>query len=72
MRVLSGVEVIGVSGATPDAASGTVTLVLALQPDDAERAIYLAGVEQVWFSLVDGDHEPVEGQGVSRDTVLDD
>lgn len=71
-RVLSGVEVLGVSGATADSGGGAVTLVLALQPDDAERAIYLAGIEQVWFSLVDADHEPVAGKGVTRDTVLDD
>lgn len=71
VRVLSGVEVIGVSGAEPDAGAGNVTLVLALQPDDAERAIYLAGIEEVWFSLVDADHEAVPGRGASLDTILD-
>ena len=72
VRVLSGVDVLGVSGAAADAGGGTVTLVLALEPADAERAIYLAAVEEVWFSLVGADHEPVEGAGVGLDTVLDD
>ena len=72
VRVLSGVDVLGVSGATAESGGGAVTLVLALSPADAERAIYLAAVEKVWFSLVDADHEPVEGAGVSLDTVLDD
>ncbi len=71
VRVLSGVEVIGVSGAEPSAGAGNVTLVLALQPDDAERAIYLAGIEDVWFSLVDADHEAVPGRGADLDTILD-
>lgn len=71
VRTLSGVEVLGVSGATAETGGGTVTLVLALQPDDAERAIYLAGTEQVWFTLVGADHEAVEGRGVTRANVLD-
>jgi hypothetical protein len=71
VRALSGVEVLGVSGATVDTGGGNVTLVLALEPDDAERAIYLASTEQVWFTLVDADHDAVEGVGVTRDSVLD-
>ena len=70
VRALSGVEVLGVSGVTAETGGGNVTLVLALEPDDAERAIYLASTEQVWFTLVAADHEPVEGRGVTRDTVL--
>ncbi len=72
IRALSSVEVLGVTGAEPIAGGGSVTLVLALEPDAAERTIYLAAAEQVWFSLVAPDHEPVEGRGVTRDTVLDD
>lgn len=72
VRVLSGVEVLGVSGVEPASGAGNVTLVLALAPIDAERTIYLAATEQVWFSLVASDHEPTDGRGVTRDTVLDD
>lgn len=71
VRALSGVAVLGASGATADTGGGSVTLVLALEPADAERAIYLAAAEQVWFSLVAPDHEPVAGVGVTRDDVLD-
>ena len=72
MRALSGVEVLGVTGVQPQAGGGNVTLVLALSPADAERTIYLAAAEQVWFSLVGPDQAPVAGAGVTRETVLDD
>lgn len=72
VRALSGVEVLGVAGVQPEAGAGNVTLVLALAPGDAERTIYLAAAEQVWFSLVALDHEPVPGAGVTRATVLAD
>lgn len=72
VRALSGVEVLGVTGVTAETGGGTVTLVLALEPDAAERTIYLAAAEQVWFTLVARDHEPVPGRGVTRDTVLGD
>lgn len=72
IRTLSGVEVLGVTGVAPEAGGGSVTLVLALEPDAAERTIYLAAAEQVWFSLVGPDHAPVDGEGVTRETVLDD
>lgn len=72
VRTLSAVEVLGVTGVQPQAGGGSVTLVLALEPADAERTIYLAAAEQVWFSLVGPDHTPVDGQGVTRETVLDD
>lgn len=71
VRALSGVEVLGVTGVTAETGGGNVTLVLALEPDDAERTIYLAAAEQVWFTLVAADHDPVPGKGVTRDTVLD-
>lgn len=72
IRTLSGVEVLGVTGVEPQTGGGSVTLVLALEPADAERTIYLAAAEQVWFSLVAPDHTPVDGAGVTRETVLDD
>ncbi len=71
VRALSGVEVLGVTGVTAETGGGNVTLVLALEPDAAERTIYLAAAEQVWFTLVAEDHEPVPGTGVTRDSVLD-
>lgn len=71
VRALSGVEVLGVTGVTAETGGGSVTFVLALEPDDAERTIYLAAAEQVWFTLVAEDHEPVPGKGVTRATVLD-
>lgn len=72
VRAMSGVRVLGVSGVVAETGGGNVTLVLALEPDDAERAIYLASTEQVWFTLVAEDHEAVEGRGVTRDSVLED
>lgn len=71
VRVLSGVEVLGASGTVAEAGGGTATFVLALSPEDTERTIYLASTEEVWFTLVGADHEPVPGVGVTRDTVLD-
>jgi len=71
VRALSGVEVLGVTGVTAETGGGSVTLILALEPDAAERTIYLAAAEQVWFTLVAEDHEAVPGNGVTRNSVLD-
>lgn len=42
-------------------ASTNVTYLLALDPNEAERVIYLAANAQVWLALADGDNAPVPG-----------
>jgi Flp pilus assembly protein CpaB len=72
VRSLAGVEVLGVTGARPEAGGGSITLVLSLEPDDAARAVYLAGTKQVWFSLVAEGDEPSTGDAVTADNVVAD
>lgn len=69
-RALAGVEVLGVTGVEPASGGGTVTLLLALTPDDALTAIHLAGNERLWFTLAGASLDAPVGAGVTHDTVL--
>jgi Flp pilus assembly protein CpaB len=71
IRLLSHVEVLGVSGVQAVAGGGAVTLVLAVAPADAERLIYQAATQSIWFSLVNEADDEVDGAGVLHDTLLD-
>lgn len=69
-RVLAGVEVLAVTGAEPATAGGTVTFVLAVEPDEALKLVHVAGNEALWFSLVPEGAEPVAGDSVTSEDVL--
>lgn len=71
-RIGSGLEVLGVAGAPVDGATGTVTLVLAAEPDEAATVLYASSSEQVWFSLVGEDDEAADvGDLFTREDLLD-
>ena len=50
--ILSGVEVLAVTGPAPGADSGNATYLLALDADQAEQAIFFAKFQSLWLTLV--------------------
>jgi Flp pilus assembly protein CpaB len=50
--ILSGVEVLAVTGAGPGAETGNATYLLALDATQAEQAIFFARFESMWLTLV--------------------
>ncbi len=72
VRMLSAVEVLGVTGVEALAGGGNVNFVVAVTPGDAERLIFQAATQQLWFTLVNEADPVVDGVGVTLDTVLDD
>ena len=50
--ILSGVEVLAVTGPGPGADSGNATYLLALDANQAEQAIFFAKFQSLWLSLV--------------------
>lgn len=62
--VLSKVRVLDVTGIAADG-SGDPTLLLALTPGDAERAIFFAKFESMWAALVPAQQKPASTNGVS-------
>jgi Flp pilus assembly protein CpaB len=50
--ILSGVQVLAVTGPGPGADSGNATYLLALDADQAEQAIFFAKFQSLWLSLV--------------------
>ena len=71
VRMYSAVEVLGVTGAEPGAAGGQVTMVVALDAEQAERVVYMAALEDVFFTLVRGDHEATAGTTRTAPNVLE-
>ncbi len=69
--VIQNAEVLNVNGATLAATQGQpggtgLVYLLAVNPDQAERLVYLTNFEQLYFSLVSKDQAPVAGtQGTS-------
>ncbi|MGZ4213493.1 MAG: RcpC/CpaB family pilus assembly protein [Actinomycetota bacterium] len=61
--VLSKVSVLDVRGVTADG-SGDPTLLLALNPADAERVIFFAKFESLWAALVPQSEKPATTAGV--------
>ncbi len=61
--VLSKVRVLDVTGVASDG-SGDPTLLLALTPGDAERAIFFAKFESLWAALVPAQEKPASTAGV--------
>ncbi|MGZ4143340.1 MAG: hypothetical protein ACXVQY_12610, partial [Actinomycetota bacterium] len=61
--VLSKVSVLDVRGVTADG-SGDPTLLLALNPADAERVIFFAKFESLWAALVPQSETPATTAGV--------
>ncbi|TML78404.1 MAG: hypothetical protein E6G04_08020 [Actinobacteria bacterium] len=62
--VLSKVRVLDVTGVAADG-SGDPTLLVALTPGDAERAIFFAKFESMWAALVPAQAKPSSTSGVS-------
>jgi len=62
--VLSKVRVLDVTGVAADG-SGDPTLLLALTPRDAERAIFFAKFESLWAALVPANEKPASTAGIS-------
>jgi Flp pilus assembly protein CpaB len=50
--ILSGVQVLAVTGPGPGADAGNATYLLALEADQAEQAIFFARFESMWLTLV--------------------
>lgn len=64
--VIQNAEVLNVNGATLAATQGQpggtgLVYLLAVNPDQAERLVYLTNFEQLYFSLVSKDQAPVAG-----------
>ncbi|MDQ4132515.1 MAG: Flp pilus assembly protein CpaB [Actinomycetota bacterium] len=64
--VMQNTEVLNVNGATLAASQGQpggagLVYLLAVNPDQAERLVYLTSFEQLYFSLVSKDQAPVQG-----------
>lgn len=53
--VLAGVQVLAISGPDIEAGGGTPTVVLALTPDQTQKAILLQTAERVWLTLTPPD-----------------
>ena len=49
--ILANVEVLSVTGPAPGAEANTATYLLAVNPGDAEKVVYLATFEGIWMSL---------------------
>lgn len=49
--VLTGAQVLAVTSPAPGAEAGVTTYLLAVNPGDAEKVIYLSSFEGVWMSL---------------------
>lgn len=60
-RVLSGVEVLAVTGPEVQDAGGSPTVVLALTPEQAAQVVFLQANERIWLS--------VPGDGAAGDDV---
>ena len=56
--VLANVLVLDVKGGQPQAANDALTYLLALDPNEAERIVFLAANAQLWVGLA-GDEQPV-------------
>ena len=50
--LLSGVQVLAVSGPAPGADAGNVTYLLALDAAQAEQVVFFAKFESLWLTLV--------------------
>jgi Flp pilus assembly protein CpaB len=50
--ILSGVEVLAVTGPAPGAETGNATYLLALNADQAEQAIFFSKFQSLWLTLV--------------------
>ena len=64
VNVFLKVRVLDVTGVAVDG-SGDPTLLLALTPGDAERAIFFAKFESMWAALVPAQAKPSSTSGVS-------
>lgn len=69
-RVLTEVEVLSVVGADPVENAGSPTYVLALPPDDVERAVFLQNIERVWLTEVGDDLVPGPTAGADHVSIL--
>lgn len=65
------VEVLAVAGPTPEQAGGNPVLLLAVTPDQAERIVFAAAFERLWFSLVPPEEPPAATGGRNYANVLE-